>query len=48
MLEKFISPLEKEGQNFIWFATDKQNNIIYECNDKWETKDFMTDGYGPR
>ena len=48
MLEKFISPLEKEGQNFIWFATDKQNNIIYECNDKWETKDFMTDVYGPR
>ena len=48
MLEACQSPLEAEGQNYIWFAITKDGKSIYEYNDNWEKKDFTTDVYEPR
>ena len=47
-ITNYVSPLEKEGQNFIWYATTVDGNTIYECNDLWETKDFTENVYNPR
>ena len=48
VLDELRSPLEKEGQNFIWYGVSKNKSLIYECDDQWNTKDFMDDIYGPR
>ena len=47
-ITNYISPLEKEGQNFIWYAITVDGDTIYECNDQWETKDFTESVYNPR
>lgn len=47
-LEVCKSPLEVEGQNYIWFGITKDGRSIYECDDEWETKDFTTDIYEAR
>lgn len=48
MLEVCKSPLEAEGQNYIWFAINKNGKSIYEYNDNWDKKDFTKDVYEPR
>lgn len=48
MLEVSRSPLEKEGQNYIWFAITKNGTSIYEYDDEWNKKDFVNDVYEPR
>ena len=48
MLEVCKSPLEAEGQNYIWFAITKDGKSIYEYNDNSDKKDFTKEAYEPR